>query len=60
MNSSWKVLETENEYDIALERTIEIFHAKNDTPEGRELEILLPRVIQYEEIHFCIPKAVVK
>ena len=28
MEKNWKVLKTEEEYDIALERTIEIFHAQ--------------------------------
>jgi hypothetical protein len=28
MKKSWKVLETEREYDIALKRTIEVFNAE--------------------------------
>ena len=30
MNKLWDVLKTEADYDIALERTIEIFHAEQD------------------------------
>lgn len=55
MNKSWKVLEAESEYDMALERTIEIFHADKNTPEEKELDLLLPLVIDYEDRHFHIP-----
>jgi HTH-type transcriptional regulator / antitoxin HigA len=54
MNKLWKVLETEEEYRIALKRTIEIFHAQQDTREGDELDVLLPLIIAYENIHFHI------
>ena len=55
MKKAWTVLNSEEEYDRALERTIEIFHADNDTPEGKELDLLLPLVLDYEDIHFHIP-----
>ena len=49
-------LKNEIEYDIALERTIELFHAEKGTPEFGELEILLPLVTDYEDRHYPIPK----
>lgn len=52
----WKTLETEDEYDIALKRTIEIFHADQDTPEGMELNLLLVLVKNYEDQHYPIPE----
>jgi HTH-type transcriptional regulator / antitoxin HigA len=55
MKNIWKVLKTEEEYDVALERTIEIFHAKQGTPESDELELLLLLVKDYEDRHFHIP-----
>ena len=54
--NKWKFLKTEAEYEIALKRTIEIFHAPQGTPEGNELEILLPLIKEYEDIHFQIPE----
>jgi HTH-type transcriptional regulator/antitoxin HigA len=52
---NWKVLKSEEEYDIALERTIEIFHAEKSTKEFDELELLLVLVKDYEDRHFPIP-----
>jgi len=54
MSNSWKVLKTEAEYEIALERTIGIFHAKENTPEGEELDLLLLLVKDYEDRHYPI------
>ncbi len=45
---------TELEYDEAIARMEEIFDAKNDTPEGDELDVLLNAIKEYEEIHFPI------
>jgi len=55
MENYWKVLKSEDEYDIALERTIEIFHAAKGSPEFDELELLLLLVKDYEDRHFQIP-----
>jgi HTH-type transcriptional regulator/antitoxin HigA len=54
MEKKWKVLKTEMEYDIALERTIEIFHAKKGSSEFDELELLLLLVKDYEDRHYVI------
>ncbi|MDB5156963.1 MAG: transcriptional regulator [Mucilaginibacter sp.] len=53
--NKWNALKTEAEYDIALKRTIEIFHVLKGTPEGDELAMLLQLVKEYEDIHFQIP-----
>lgn len=45
----WKAITTEAEYEIAIKRTIELFHAQPDTPEGEELELLLELINDYEE-----------
>ncbi|MES2110716.1 MAG: helix-turn-helix domain-containing protein [Bacteroidota bacterium] len=55
MNNNWKILKTESEYKIALKRTIELFHADENTPEGDELDLLLLLVKDYEDKHYHIP-----
>jgi len=54
MNTNWKVLKSEDEYDVALERTIEIFDAKKGSPDFEELELLILLVKDYEDRHFHI------
>jgi HTH-type transcriptional regulator/antitoxin HigA len=55
MEKGWSVLNNEKDYNIALKRTIEIFHAEQGTPEGDELNLLLPLIMDYEDIHYPIP-----
>lgn len=55
MTKAWKVLKTEEDYNIALKRTIEIFHAEENTPEDEELDLLLILVKDYEDRHYHIP-----
>jgi HTH-type transcriptional regulator/antitoxin HigA len=55
MEQKWLVLKTEDEYDIALERTIELFHAPEGTPESDELDLLLLLVKDYEDRHYQLP-----
>jgi len=55
MNNEWKVLKTEPEYKKALKRTIELFHADENTSEGEELDLLLLLVKDYEDRHYHIP-----
>ncbi len=52
----YKVLKTEEEYRIALNRTIQIFHADSGTSEFEELELLLLLVKDYEDKHIIIPE----
>ncbi len=53
---NWKILKTEEEYSKAVNRTMEIFHAEDGTPESDELDILLLLVKDYEEKHIQIPE----
>jgi len=55
MTKSLKILKTEAEYNHALNRTIEIFHAEEGTPESDELDILFLLVKDYEDRHYQIP-----
>jgi len=55
MKTDWKTFESEEEYKIGLKRTLELFHAETKTPKGDELDILLPLVLAYEDIHYPIP-----
>lgn len=52
----YKVLKTEEEYKLALNRTIQIFHAEPNTEEFEELELLLVLVKDYEDKHIVIPE----
>lgn len=45
----WNVIKTKAEYDKALKRTIEIFHAETGTEESDELDLLLVLVKDYED-----------
>lgn len=51
----WKVLNTEEQYQKAIARTLEIFHAAENTPEADELALLLVLVKDYEEKHVHLP-----
>lgn len=49
-----KAIKTEQDYDQALKRMEELFHAEIDTPEGDEAEVLSILIEKYEEEHFPI------
>jgi HTH-type transcriptional regulator / antitoxin HigA len=49
-----KVIKTEEEYNIALNRLEVIFDAQVGTPEGDELELLSLLIDSYEKIHYPI------
>ncbi len=51
---NWKVIKTEAQYKKTLTKTIEIFHAEEDTKESDELELLLVLVKDYEDKHVII------
>lgn len=55
MEKQWKLLKTETEYNEALNRTIEIFHAEEGSDESDELDILLLLVKDYEDRNYTIP-----
>lgn len=53
--TNWKVIKTEAAYRKALKRTMDIFHAKEGTPEADELALLLVLIKDYEDKHIEIP-----
>lgn len=50
----YKVIKTELEYNLALERLEVIFDAEVNSPEGDELELLSLLIENYENIHYPI------
>ena len=50
----YKVIKTESEYNLALERLEVIFDAEVNSPEGDELELLSLLIENYENIHYPI------
>jgi len=49
-----KAIKTEQDYDQALERLKNIFHAEIDTAEGDEAEVLSILIEKYEDEHYPI------
>ena len=52
---NWKVLKTEAQYQKAVKRAMQIFHADERTAEGDELALLLVLIRDYEDRHISIP-----
>ena len=53
---NWKVLKSDEDYNIASLRLMEIFHAEPNTPLGDELELLMVLVKDYDDKHFELPE----
>ena len=53
---NWKVLKTEEDYNKASIRMMEIFHAEPNTPENDELDLLIVLVKDFDEKHYQLPK----
>ena len=53
---NWKVLKTEDDYNKATIRLMEIFHAKPNTPESDELDLLMVLVKGYDDKHYQLPE----
>jgi HTH-type transcriptional regulator/antitoxin HigA len=53
---NWKVLKTEDDYNKATIRLMEIFHAKPNTPESDELDLLMVLVKDYDDKHYQLPE----
>ena len=53
-NMEIKAIKTEQDYNDALKRLEEIFHAEIDTPEGDEAEVLSILIEKYEDEHYPI------
>jgi HTH-type transcriptional regulator/antitoxin HigA len=49
-----KPIKTEEDYDLALKRMEEIFHAEEGTEEGDEAEVLMLIIEDYEEKYHSI------
>ena len=48
-------IRTDEEYDAAMERIDEIFHAPVGSAEGEELEVLVGLVEEWEGVRYPIP-----
>ena len=53
---NWKVLKTEDDYNKASLRLMEIFHAEPNTTESDELDLLLVLVKDYDDKHYYLPE----
>jgi HTH-type transcriptional regulator/antitoxin HigA len=49
---NWKILKTEEEYNKASMRLMELFHAKVNTAGFEELQLLLVLVSNYDQLHY--------
>ena len=53
---NWKVIKTEEEYNKASLRLMEIFHAQPNTSESDELDLLVVLVKDYDDKHYQLPE----
>jgi HTH-type transcriptional regulator/antitoxin HigA len=53
---NWKVLKTEEDYNKASLRLMEIFHAEPNSKEADELELLIILIKDYDEQHYQLPE----
>ena len=53
---NWKVLKTESDYNKAVIRMMEIFHAGPGTPESDELDLLIVLIKDYDDKHYQLPE----
>lgn len=53
---NWKVLKTEEDYNKASIRLMEIFHAQPNTSESDELDLLMVLVKDYDDKHYQLPE----
>lgn len=53
---NWKVLKTEEDYNKASIRVMEIFHTEPNTPESDELDLLIVLVKDYDEKYYQLPE----
>jgi HTH-type transcriptional regulator/antitoxin HigA len=53
---NWKVLKTEEDYNKASLRLMEIFHAEPNTPQFDELDLLTILVKDYDDRHYSMPE----
>ena len=53
---NWKVLKTEEDYNKASMRLMEIFHAEPNTPENDELDLLIVLIKDYDDKNYQLPE----
>ena len=53
---TWKVLKTEEDYNKASMRLMEIFHAEPNSAESDELDLLMVLVKDYDDNHYQLPE----
>ena len=53
---NWKVLKTEEDYNRASIRMMEIFHTQPNSPESDELDLLMVLIKDYDEKHYQLPE----
>lgn len=53
---NWTILKTEEDYNNASERLMEIFHIEPNTPEYDELSLLILLIQDYDNRHFSLPQ----
>jgi HTH-type transcriptional regulator/antitoxin HigA len=53
---NWKVLKTEEDYNKAALRLMEIFNAKPNTLKSDELDLLMVLVKDYDDKHYQLPE----
>ena len=53
---NWKILKTEEEYQKAVLRMMEIFDVRPNTKEFDELELLTVLIQDYDEKHYVLPE----
>lgn len=52
----WKVIKTEEDYNKASMRLMEIFHAEPNTAESDELDLLMVLVKDYDDKNYQLPE----
>ncbi len=52
----WKVLKTEEDYNKASVRLMQIFHAQPNSVESDELDLLIVLVKDYDDKHYKLPE----
>lgn len=53
---NWKILKTEDDYNRAVGRMMEIFNAEPNTPEDDELGVIILLIKDYDERHYSLPE----
>ena len=56
MKTSWKLIETKKEYEIALKRFKELFHSPSKSAEEKEAKLLALIIEDYENKNIPIPE----